>query len=309
LSSEAPPWFPPTPTFPISRPDGEPPTWNEYYDQPTGKHDILLTTRYFLPPPPIGTYWCNNSLYSANEYENGIDTNLPDSPTDNTENTPTPTDAITKHKSKQTTDKCGVHTIISQNIHGITNGDDSKIKSLIQQMKLHKWAAVCIQETWQLGSTTYYIDDYKIIMHGHTTNSVSPENHRAGRNKAGVCIILNPLFAEAHRRAKENTVTLPTDHKFEGHFLGVPLTFPNYDNYGKRLKGNLHLFLCSIYHPHESNDHSEFNNILPSIINDAPKHSQLIFGHDINCNVGTCTDPQDGLRRTLGPFGLKKRNS
>jgi hypothetical protein len=199
LSSETPSWFPPVPTSPIFRPAGEPPIW-EIYEPPTRNNDILFTTRHFAPPPPPGTYWRNNVLHSEQmEFHNEWDSN------DNThpEELPPPTNVITKHKSKRAFDKRGVHTIINQNIHGIHNGDDSKIKSLIQQMKQHNWAAVCIQETWQLGSTTYYIDGYKVIMHGHTTNRASTENGRTGRNKAGVCIILNPFFAEAHKRAKK----------------------------------------------------------------------------------------------------------
>ena len=302
-SAESLPWFPPPPPLPTSptpRPDGEPPTWNIY--EPTDRdthHDILFTTRYFTPPPPTGTYWHDQMLCTLNTEQHDAhewDTNQSD-PT--TEDIPTIDNAIILHESQQAPNNCGVHTVVTQNIHGINNGDDSKIKSLIQQMKEEKWSAVCIQETWQLDSTTYYIDDHKVIMHGHIPDITPSSRRKKGRNKAGVCIILSPFFAEAHKRAKESTITLPPEHKFEGHFLGVPLSFPNYDKNGKRLKGNLRLLLCSIYHPHESADHSEFNNILPNIINDAPKHSEIIFGHDINCNVGVCSDPHADLRRVL----------
>lgn len=313
LSAESLPWLPPPPPATIHRPSGEPPTWISHTPlTPTRErhHDPLLTTRYFHPPPPTGTYWLNNVLHSIEQHEYEWETNQPGPPTNTIEDIlPPDNNAIIKHKSRRTFDKCGVYTIITQNIHGINNGDDSKIKSLIQQMKQEQWAAVCIQETWQLGTTTYYIDDHKVIMHGHSPSAAPSGRPKKGRNKAGVCIILNPLFSEAHNRAKETTITLPAEHKFEGHFLGVPLVFPNYDNNGKRLKGNLRLLLCSVYHPHESADHSEFNNILPNIINDAPKHSEVIFGHDINCNIGVCPEPRDDLRRVLGPYGLNNRNN
>jgi hypothetical protein len=170
-------------------------------------------------------------------------------------------------------------------------------------MKTNNWSAVCLQETWKLGTNSYFIDGYKILEHGHSTNM-----HTEGRTKAGVCIILNPFLADAHQMAQDISITLPTDHEFEGHFLGIPLTFRDHDNNGKKLKRNTTLFLCSVYHPYESNNHANFNDLLPTLLSQAPPRSHVILGHDINCNVGTCDDPNDDLRRAIGPFGLDNRN-
>jgi hypothetical protein len=112
-------------------------------------------------------------------------------------------------------------------------------------MKTHPWGAACMQETWTLGISTFTIDGYTAIMHGQTNRSKDDR----GRNKAGDCILLlSPLFMKAYEQAKQHTVTIPIDHKFEGHLLGIVLTFPNYDdkNDGKQIKGHLKLFLCSI---------------------------------------------------------------
>ncbi len=63
-----------------------------------------------------------------------------------------------------------------------------------------------------------------------------------------------------------------------------------------------------VYHPYETNNHAKFNDLLPTLISQAPTKSLVIIGHDINCNVGTCVDQQSDLRRTIGPFGLNNKN-
>jgi hypothetical protein len=100
-------------------------------------------------------------------------------------------------------------TIITQNIRGLPIDDDTKLQSLIHQMKEHNWAAVCIQETWRLGA-----DDY----------------------------------------------------------------------------------------------HKEFNGITQTLLNRLPNDTQMIFGQDINCDVGTTNDKNNPLRSTLGPHGINNRN-
>ncbi len=96
-------------------------------------------------------------------------------------------------------------------------------------MKQNNWSAVCLQQTWKLGNNSYFVDGYKVIEHGHSTNM-----HTEGRTKAGIIIILNPFLAGAHQKAQDTTITLPPNHEFEGHFLGIPLTFQDHDNSGKK---------------------------------------------------------------------------
>ncbi len=111
--------------------------------------------------------------------------------------------------------------------------------------------------------------------------------HTEGRTKAEIIIILNPFLAGAHQQAQDATLTLPPNHEFEGHFLGIPLIFWDHDNNGKKLKTITTLFLCSIYHPYENNNHAKFNDLLPTLLLQAPTKSIVIIGHNINCNVGT----------------------
>ena len=169
-------------------------------------------------------------------------------------------------------------------------------------MKCNKWAAVCIQETWKLGKKAFFIDGYLILMQGHTTKT------NTGRTTCGVCIILNPAFAEANKLANNKLLHLPENDQFEGRFLGATLHFKNYDNKGKRIKGITKLMLCSIYHPVDSIEHATFNNTIEHLLNSWPNNLHLLFGHDINCNVGISPNANDDLRNTTGPFGLNNQN-
>jgi len=47
------------------------------------------------------------------------------------------------------------------------------------------------------------------------------------------------------------------------------------------------IVLCSIYHPVDTNKHNEFNGVTSTLLSSLPNDTTLIFGHDINCNVGT----------------------
>ena len=253
--------------------------------------DILFTTRHFDHPHPTNTY-----------YEHGLLRSLTVPPS-TTNTIDQHTSIITRGiKTKKEFPYHGNHCFITQNVNGMLH-DDLKIKSYIHQMKENNWSAVCLQETWKLGNNSYFIDGFKILEHGHSTNM-----HTEGRTKAGIIIILNPFLAGAHQQAQDATITLPANHEFEGNFLGIPLTFKDHDNSGKKLKTNTTLFLCSIYHPYENNNHAKFNDLLPTLLAQAPTKSLVICGHNINCNVGTCNDPHSDLRQTIGPFGLDNKN-
>ena len=65
------------------------------------------------------------------------------------------------------------------------------------------------------------------------------------------------------------------------------------------------LFIASIYHPVDVNEHEELNNILSMLVNSVPKSLSFIGGHDVNANLGVrkklCKD-------VIGPFGIYNRN-
>ena len=192
---------------------------------------------------------------------------------------------------------------ITQNIRGLPIEDDTKLQSLVHQMKQHNWAAVCIQETWRLGEDDFYIDGYRIILKGNSTK-VNDKGHVMG----GVGIILSPEMDAAHKLASSKRTAFPNKHKYEGRFIGLQLHFNKRDSHGKKIRGILKTTLCSIYHPVDSNEHEEFNGITQTILNGAPNDMHFIFGQDINCNVGI-SDTNDQFRGTLGPNGINKRNN
>jgi hypothetical protein len=61
--------------------------------------------------------------------------------------------------------------ILTQNVQGLPEEDDTKLKSIINQMKNENWDAACLQETWRLGTNNLYIDDYHIYFQGNLTKT------------------------------------------------------------------------------------------------------------------------------------------
>lgn len=169
-------------------------------------------------------------------------------------------------------------------------------------MKLHNWAAVCLQETWRLGVDEFYIDGYRIMLKGY-----SEKTNELGHVMGGVCIILNPEMDRAHKLVLNKKIAFPDKHKYEGRFIGVQLHFKKRDSHGKHIKGLIKVALCSIYHPFDSREHEDFNTTTEILLNKTPHDTKLIFGQDINCNVGTAAR-DDPFRGTIGPNGIKNRN-
>ena len=112
--------------------------------------------------------------------------------------------------------------------------------------------AYCPQETWKLGDYMLTIRGYTAFRHG-----MNEKPQQQVQISAGVVIILSPDFTRACTRAgKLKPITSPPTSKFPGQTFGVTLRFPNKSNcltdtYHRKAKGNIKIFLCSIYHPHE----------------------------------------------------------
>ena len=87
-------------------------------------------------------------------------------------------------------------------------------------MQQHKWAAICIQETWRLGEDDFYIGDYRIILNGNSTKT-----NKMGHVMGGVSIILSLEMNSAHKLAQNKRTALPAKHKYEGRFIGLQLHF------------------------------------------------------------------------------------
>lgn len=87
------------------------------------------------------------------------------------------------------------------------------------------------------------------------------------------------------------------------------MTFPNFDSYGKRIKGSLRLFIASIYHPDDPSEYSRFNDELTSILSSCKgitPNTVKVCGHDINATIGIRKDGDENISKVLGPFGLDK---
>ncbi len=66
------------------------------------------------------------------------------------------------HLSEEKQQQMNASRILTQNVQGLPEEDDTKLKSIINQMKNENWDAACLQETWRLGTDDLYIDDYHI---------------------------------------------------------------------------------------------------------------------------------------------------
>ena len=79
------------------------------------------------------------------------------------ENTATKLNAPPPQKEN---DKKEITKILTQNIRGLPSTDDTKLKSILHQMKTHGLDAACFQETWRMGNDDFHIDGYHIFFHG-----------------------------------------------------------------------------------------------------------------------------------------------
>jgi hypothetical protein len=125
---------------------------------------------------------------------------------------------------------------------------------------------ITIQETWQRGEWEKVIRGYLVI---HRNYENRPECLKQSRRECrGVAIILSPKFKKAYERdGRHPPIAFPREHeRYSGRFVGITVSFPNTDSYGKRIKGNLRLFIASIYHPDEAAEYGDFNDELTSLL-------------------------------------------
>ena len=108
-----------------------------------------------------------------------------------------------------------------------------------------------------------------------------------GRVPGGVAIIRSPIAVTAWRAAgAKPPITTHLQSKFVGRFLGLKLQFPRFDQFDRILRGELKLFIASIYHPVDASEHEQFNDTLSMLVNSVPKSLNFIGGHDVNANLG-----------------------
>ena len=158
-------------------------------------------------------------------------------------------------------------TIISQNVNGLGGRNDDKLEKTISLMIDRNIDVYCLQETWKLC-------EYMLTIRGYTAfhHRMEENPQQQGRISAGMMIILSPYLTRAWTRAgKLKPITSPPTSEFPGRTIRITLRFTNKSNrltdtYHRKAKGNIKIFLCSIYHPHEINEQKEFLDELDQFI-------------------------------------------
>ena len=160
----------------------------------------------------------------------------------------------------------------------------------------------CSQETGNLGSGSILVQGYIVLWHNQEERTIGAK----GRIPGGVAIILSPTAVEAWRAAgSKPPITTPLDSSFFGRFIGVKLRYPQINQSEKKVRGNLNLFIASIYHPVDEFKHTEFIDILSAIMSSVKKSSKFIGGHDVNANLVVRSKIYG---KTLGPRGINNCN-
>ena len=106
-------------------------------------------------------------------------------------------------------------------------------------------------------------------------------------------------------------ITSAPNSDFPGRMIGVTLCFPNSSNkradtFQKRGKGSIKIFLTSIYHPVDHNEHKRFNEELASFYNSIPQNAELLSGQDVNCNISIWSKM---FQDVIGLCGTNNRNA
>jgi hypothetical protein len=147
-------------------------------------------------------------------------------------------------------------------------------------------------------------------------------NHSWLGSENGVAIVLSPTLTKAYDRAgRSKPITTGSDsvENFYGRFIGIWLSFPNINPYGKKIKGELKIFLASAHHPNDPLEYEEFNDKLAELLLEAEpydrnlaeimlevdspyKSSCRLIGHNINANVGA-RDCEE-IKCILGPNSI-----
>ena len=156
-------------------------------------------------------------------------------------------------------------TILNQKVQGLSGTD--KLEKIVGMMiaKGRNWC--CLQETQKLRTYTTTIRENIIFHHG-----VEEKRNRKGRISIGITIILGLALIQAWTRVgKPPPITSSSKSKFPGRIIGVTLSFPNRPNkstntYHWKAKGDMKVFLWSIYHLVDHADQNMFNEELDSFI-------------------------------------------
>ena len=99
---------------------------------------------------------------------------------------------------KKEINKKQITKILTQNMRGVPSNDDTKLKSIIHQIKNQRMGCCSLQETWRLNDDDFHSNGYYIFMHRRT----SEKTITRGCVKDETAIILSPNFDLVPKRQR-----------------------------------------------------------------------------------------------------------
>ena len=91
-----------------------------------------------------------------------------------------------------------------------------------------------------------------------------------------------------------------------GSLISVTLQFPNFDFYGKELKGYVKYFIASVYHPDAPENYRNFDDIPTTTV--SKKTARTILGQDVNANIEISGKDDKKINNAIGSHGIDNRS-
>ena len=184
--------------------------------------------------------------------------------------------------------------IITQNTRGLKS--DDKLQELCATVINRKFFAVCIQETWRTGVSTFELENCVIFNSGLDPNQV-----KSRRGEQGVAILLSKNAVTSWRS------TGSIVHSDLGaRIIAVRLIVKDSNS------NNVGLFLISAYAPIGNADQNLWDSFIEKLeicISRKLPNDILVIGCDTNSSVGSSNHRHNyGIMRSVGPFSLPHRN-
>ena len=179
---------------------------------------------------------------------------------------------------------------------------ESLVDPIVDLMIKYNIIVYCIQEKWPLGSGSTPVQGHMVLRHNRDKRAIGTK----GRIPGSVAIILYPTAVDASRAAgSKPPITTSLDSPFVGRFIGVKIRYPKINQFENKVRDNITIFVALIYHPVDELEHTEFIDILSTIMSSVPKTAKFIGGQDVNANLGIRSKMYG---KTLGPWGINNRN-
>jgi len=224
-------------------------------------------------------------------------------------------------KKKNRTKKEDIRKIVNRQL---TLNVDT-IEATVNVMEEHNIDAYLVQETNMRGSWE------KLVKRDSGSYLILHHNHDEDANGRGVAIFLSPAFVMAYERAgRVEPITTDATGQFCGRFIGIWISYPNYDSYGKRIRGDMKLFLASAHYPKSNTSvsymasdtlkYEQFTHELSELLLESEPYDKnfaeilsdvqspydgpyRLIGNNMNTNVGKrdCEEEES----ILGPYGNK----